>query len=121
VLAAHWERNRSPIAPQFSATSTATSSTDSLSVKSRHKRNTIRVPTESNAKPKHLRFYANNARWKELIEDAKRLYHIFIATVNAFDDGYKEAFDCLREAEQTFVNKGIPLEEGMCLPYEIWY
>jgi hypothetical protein len=135
VLATHWARNQPPNVPQFvdptpsegpsegpSSTALSLISVDPLSVKTRNKRNSIRVPTESNAKPDQLRYYASYTRWTELIENAKHLYHLHMSTVDAFpstDNGYKEASECLHDIRRIFEQKQITLEDGMFIIHGI--
>src|ERR1700730_2329880 len=115
----HWARNQPPHIPHFSDSvpTSEWSSTPTLASRSlgaRNKRNSVRVPTPSNAKPVHLRYYENTTRWKELIELAKRLFHIHLVTIDAFPGtvkGLKEAKECLHEAKQSFEEEQVGLED----------
>jgi hypothetical protein len=87
-----------------SATSTSTSN-------KRKARNSVRVPTETNAKVQQLRYY-QDTHWVGVLERAKAHYRVFLAVKDAFrnpGDGLESANECIREA---MVEHKIEVEPG---------
>jgi hypothetical protein len=80
----------------------------------RQPRNTVNPPTEDNARPTMLRFYA--PEWQVVLKKAKNLYRYWMLTENAYpsmEAGSIEAKEAILEAIAEFRLEGGVIDQGL--------